>query len=286
MHTVIVGSGYTGSRVAACLPADTVSIITRSQPTLGDVDIQLRDFDSNEAEPIRLPDPCAVLYTVPPPTHGDDDPRLAGFLSRIDPAPARLVYLSTSGVYGDRGGNTVTEADAPTPLTPRARRRVAAESLLTDWCDAHGTALCVLRVPGIYGPGRLGLDRLRDSGEVLRDEESGPGNRIHVDDLTGCCIAALGGAAPGGIYNVGDGDYRSTTGFSRLLAQLAGLPEPQSISLAEAETRWSAMRLSFVRESRRVDVSRMHEVLGYTPRYADPADGIRASLADEADAEN
>ncbi len=281
MHTVIVGFGYTGRRVAERLPPGSVSVITRSKPSLPDADVQLVDLDDGQTDPINLPRPCAVLYTAPPPTQGEDDPRLARFLSRIDPPPARLVYLSTSGVYGDRGGDTVTEADAPTPMTPRSKRRVAAEGLLTDWCDAHETTLLILRVPGIYGPGRLGLDRLRDSGEVLRDEESGPGNRIHVDDLVGCCIAALTGDAPAGIYNVGDGDYRSTTGFSRLLAQIAGLGEPETISLAEAETRWSAMRLSFVRESRRVDTARMRDVLGYSPRYTDPADGIRASLAEE-----
>ncbi len=283
MHIVIAGSGYTGKRVATRLPAGTVSVITRSAVSLHGADVRLVDLDRGQTDPIRLPAPFALLYTVPPPTHGEDDPRLAGLLSRIDPAPLRLVYLSTSGVYGDRGGETVTEADAPNPTTPRAKRRVAAENRLTDWCEAHGTALLILRVPGIYGPGRLGLDRLRDSGEVLRDEDSGPGNRIHVDDLAGCCIAALTGDSPAGIYNVGDGDHRSTTAFSRLLADIAGLREPEAITLAEAETRWSAMRLSFVRESRRVDTSRMRDVLGYSPRYADPADGIRASLAEEED---
>lgn len=283
MHTVIAGSGYTGKRVAARLPAGTVSVVTRSAQSLPDVDVQLADLDHGKTDLISLPAPCALLYTVPPPTRGEDDPRLARFLSRIEPAPLRLVYLSTSGVYGDRRGETVTEADAPNPATPRAKRRIAAEALLTEWCTAHGTALLILRVPGIYGPGRLGLDRLRDSGEVLRDEDSGPGNRIHVDDLAGCCVTALTGDAPAGIYNMGDGDHRSTTEFSRLLAEIAGLPEPDAISLAEAESRWSAMRLSFARESRRVDTTRMREVLGYVPRYADPADGIRASLVEEND---
>ena len=281
MHTVIAGSGYTGKRVATRLPAGTVSVVTRSAQSLPGVDVRLADLDQSVTDPIELSEPYALLYTVPPPTQGEDDPRLARFLSRISPAPRRLVYLSTSGVYGDRDGASVTETDAPNPETPRAKRRVAAEGLLTEWCEAHQTALLILRVPGIYGPGRLGLDRLRDSGEVLRDEESGPGNRIHVDDLAGSCIAALTGEAPAGIYNVGDGDNRSTSAFSRLLAKTAGLPEPDAISLAEAETRWSAMRLSFVRESRRVDVTKMREVLGYSPRYANPEDGICESLAEE-----
>ncbi len=281
MQTVIAGSGYTGKRVAARLPPGSVSVVTRSAQSLPGIDVRLADLDQTLTDPINLPAPYALLYTVPPPTQGEDDPRLAGFLSRIDPAPQRLVYLSTSGVYGNRDGATVTETDVPNPETPRAKRRVAAEGLLAEWCKAHGTTLLILRVPGIYGPGRLGIDRLRDSGEVLRDAESGPGNRIHVDDLAGCCIAALTGDAPAGVYNVGDGDHRSTSAFSRLLAKVARLREPASISLAEAETRWSAMRLSFVRESRRVDVTKMRETLGYRPRFADPEDGIRASLAEE-----
>ena len=282
MHTVIAGTGYTGKRVARLLPPGTVSAISRSDASLPGVAVELVDFDETGAGRLEIPDTCALLYTVPPPTSGDDDPRLARFLERLSPAPARIVYLSTSGVYGDRRGNTVTEADGPTPATPRAGRRIAAEALLTRYGEQHGTAVFILRVPGIYGPGRMGLDRLRDSGEVLRDEDSGPANRIHVDDLAACCVVALTADAPAGIYNVGDGDHRSTSAFSRLLAELSGLPEPDAISLAEAETRWSAMRLSFVRESRRVDTTRMREVLGFSPRYADPADGIRASLAEEA----
>ena len=268
--------------MARLLPPGSVSAISRSDASLPDVPVQVVDFDETDPGRIEVPARCRLLYTVPPPTSGSDDPRLVRFLERLSPAPARIVYLSTSGVYGDRGGRTVTEADAPTPATPRAGRRIAAETLLTRYGEDQGTAVFILRVPGIYGPGRMGLDRLRDSGEVLRDEDSGPANRIHVDDLATCCAVALTADAPAGIYNVGDGDHRSTSAFSRLLAELAGLPAPESISLAEAETRWSAMRLSFVRESRRVDTTRMREVLGFSPRYADPADGIRASLAEEA----
>ena len=157
-----------------------------------------------------------------------------------------------------------------------------AESLLEDWCTSRNVDRVILRVSGIYGPGRLGIDRLERGAPVLRDEDSGPGNRIHVDDLVECCVAALRkNDAPPGVYNVADGDHRSSAAFSGAVARLAGLPEPPEITRAQAERTFSEMRLSFLNESRRIDTTKMREVLGVVPRYADPGDGIRASLEEE-----
>ena len=185
-------------------------------------------------------------------------------------------------MYGDRSGERVTEDDPVQPDSGRARRRVAAEAVANRYCREQGCALIVLRVPGIYGPGRLGLDRLAGAAEVLREEDSGPGNRIHVDDLVDCCLAALSDGAEPGIYNVGDGDHRSSGTFSRAVAEMAGLPTPRAITLTEAKAAWSSMRLSFARESRQVDTSKMRDVLGVMPRYPNALDGIRASLEEES----
>jgi nucleoside-diphosphate-sugar epimerase len=240
------------------------------------IEVHSMDFDG-DGPTIPLPERCGLLYTVPPPPEGDDDPRLERFLGRLDPFPTRFVYLSTTGVYGNRDGALVTENDEPRPETGRAGRRLAAERLLADTCGQR-SELFVLRVPGIYGPGRLGLGRYERGAEVLREEDSGPGNRIHVDDLVACCVSALTGDAPPGIYNVGDGDYRSAASFGKALCRIAGLPAPREIDIDEASRSWSTMRLSFIRESRRVDVTKMRELLGVEPVYADPEDGIRASL--------
>jgi nucleoside-diphosphate-sugar epimerase len=196
-------------------------------------------------------------------------------------APARLVYLSTTGIYGNRNGERVNETSEPHPESARAERRLAAERILAEWCIGRHTTALVLRVPGIYGPGRLGTDSIRASMPVLEEKDANPGNRIHVDDLATCCIAALSPDVRDGVYNVGDGDHRSGTWFTNEVARQAGLPPPPTISLAEARKTFSPMRLSFLRESRIVDTTKMREVLGVIPKYADAADGIAASLAEE-----
>ena len=272
---LVAGVGYTGRRLLAALPATTALGVSRTPGDDGVHDILHADFDQPVA---TLPSAACVIYTIPPARDADPDPRLANFLAALTHKPRRVVYFSTSGVYGDTGGNAVNEDAEPNPQTARARRRVAAESVLAEWCDAAGVELSILRVPGIYGPGRLGLERLREGRTWLRELESGPGNRIHVDDLVNCALAAADPERPAGIYNVGDGDVRSSTWFARTVADLAGLPSPGTVSLDEARTEWSEQRLSFALESRRLDLRRMYDRLRLAPRYPDATEGIRASL--------
>ena len=278
MHYVVAGVGYTGLRVWRRLPADR-RLGIRRPGTPGD----WLGFDGDESAPgtISCPEPHALLYTVPPTPYGDEDLRLERFLAALRTAPVRFVYLSTSGVYGDRGGAPTDETAAPAPSTDRARRRLHAEAAIAAWCDDRGVEPTVLRVPGIYGPGRLGLDRLRRREPVLREADANPGNRIHVDDLALACLAALQHDAPTGIYNVSDGDHRSSTAFSKDVAAQAGLPAPPEIPREEANRRFSAARRSFLNESRVLDTRKMRDVLGVTPRYADSTEGIAASLAEE-----
>jgi nucleoside-diphosphate-sugar epimerase len=134
----------------------------------------------------------------------------------------------------------------------------------------------VFRVPAIYGPHRLPLDRLRRGEPVLRPEDSGPGNRIHVDDLVAACQAALTRPVAG-LFNLVDGQPESMATFTTRVAILAGLPVPRQVSWAEAERVMSPGLLAFLRESRRVMTRRAMD-LGWTPRYGNPSDGIRASL--------
>ena len=271
MHVLIAGAGYTGRRVATQLAGVPVT-------ALRSADLDLDEPQAGRC--IDVPPDCRVLYTVPPDPRCDGDPRLARFLDLLSAAPARIVYLSTTGVYGDRGGDRVSESTRPAPGNARSERRLAAETLLAGWCRTRSTSLYILRVPAIYGPGRLGLDRLRAGTPVIEASEASPGNRIHVDDLAGGGARALTAGVPPGIYNVGDGDHRSSSAFARRVAELAGLPAPPEIPRKEAETSMSEMQRSFARESRIVDTTRMREVLGFTPAYADPSDGIRASLAE------
>ena len=273
MHTVLTGVGYTGRRILSMRPPGSVTGLSRS-PRPHDDSVLAFDLDTATRLPFVPGTPFGVIYTVPP--AGDPpDARLQRFLPMV--SPARFVYISTTGVYGDYGGQTVTETSALKPSNERSARRVAAEELLGEWAEARDCELTILRAPGIYGPGRLGVERIRSGVPVLDEDSSNPGNRIHVDDLARCCIAAL--SAPAGVYNVGDGDHRSSTAFTNEIARQLGLPEPPQITMAEARKLYSKERLSFLADSRVVDTRRMREVLGVQPLYADPADGIRASLS-------
>lgn len=268
MKYAVCGAGYTGRRILDLMPAGSTTSISRPAQDLDDPAVTL------PAMPARY----AMVYTVPPAPDSEDDTRLERLLSRLTELPARIVYLSTSGVYGDRQGDVVNEDMLPTPTTPRARRRLAAETQLNEWCAVHACDLLVLRVPGIYGPGRLGLDRIRAGAPVIEESVAAPGNRIHVDDLAACCVQALNPSSPPGIYNVGDGDHRSGSWFTKTAARLAGLNPPPEVSMADAEKTFSETRLSFLRESRVLDTTKMREVLRFTPRYEDAENGIRASL--------
>jgi len=275
VFTIVAGTGYTGHRVLERLPADEVAGASRS-PVETDRPFHRVDFDALDATDFDLPARYAVLYTCPP--GGDGDERLQQFLDRLLPAPKRFVYISTTGVYGDCDGAVVSEDTPVNPGSRMSRPRVEAEGLLASWSTRTDCDLVVLRVPGIYGPDRLGIDRIANGDANIRDADANPGNRIHVDDLARCCVAALSEAAPAGIYNVGDGDHRTSTWFTDEVARQAGLPEPRKISREEAEQEFSPMRLAFLASSRVVDTTKMREVLGVTPRYSNPEDGIAASL--------
>ena len=278
---VIVGTGYTGLRVLNAFPAGAALGINRSPIESTDRNVRVVDFDGSSEQKIDLPGSCTLLYTVPPSADSIEDRRLASFLSRIRSAPRRIVYLSTSGVYGDRQGAVAREVDPTNPSTDRARRRLDAEQKLKRWCGAANSELIVLRVPGIYGPGRLGLERLREGAPIICERDTGPGNRIHVDDLVLYCIAAMTENAPPGIYNVADGDHRSNYWFRRTVAVLAGLRLPPEISLREAKQAWSNRRVSFLTGSRQLDTRKLRDALDVQLRYENAEDGIRASLAEE-----
>ncbi len=273
--TIIVGAGYVGRRVLR----DHGSAFGLNRSSLdAELPAATFDLDTDAAMPVTLPESYAALYTVAPSAEAATDVRLEKLLQLLQPAPQRFVYISTTGVYGDHAGDLVTEETLPQPKSNRALLRIAAETTLRAWADEHSVDAVILRVPGIYGPGRLGIERIREGMAIIQESDANPGNRIHVDDLATCCIAALADDAPAGIYNIGDGDFRSPTWFSNEVARQSELAAPPVISWADAQSEFSEMRLSFLRESRRIDTRKMREVLGVIPRYSNPEDGIRASL--------
>jgi nucleoside-diphosphate-sugar epimerase len=289
---LIVGCGYTGLRLARRLqPRWHVSATARSDDAAASlaaagISVVRTDLDAPlEPGPLaQVADGVAIAYLAPPPDTGATDPRLENLLAALGPArPSVLLYMSTTGVYGDTRGEAVTEDSPLAASNDRSRRRVAAETAVRSWCGARGLRCVVLRVPGIYGPGRLPLDRLQRGEPALRPEDAGPGNRIHVDDLVSACVAALERPVSGA-FNVSDGNPATTTEFLQLTAAIAGLAQPPLVALADAPGRISAGMLAFLRESRRVDNRRMREELGVELRYDQLDDGIAASLTEMQEA--
>lgn len=278
MKYIVVGVGYTGRRVLSLLPAEHASGISRSASPNCDRTVVTLDLDRRAAESISFPDHYTLLYTVAPDSDADEDPRLSRMLDLLAPAPARIVYMSSSGVYGDCSGRLIDENQPANPGNQRAQRRLHAEEKLQRWCSAENARLITLRVAGIYGPGRLGRKRILAGEPVIAESEAHPGNRIHVDDLARCCVAAMTTDAASGIYNISDGDHRSPGSFSQAVAELAGLRPPPQIALSEALATFSSTRLSFLRESRRLDNSKMLAELNPALRYASTEAGICASL--------
>lgn len=282
---LIAGCGYTGTRLARRrLDADPVLALVRGAASaaalLGQgIPAVAVDFDADAPLPALPSDLGAVVYLAPPAGGGTEDLRLARFLQALGPArPQVFVYFSTTGVYGDTRGAAVDEDSPLAPQEDRSKQRWDAERQVMAWCVARSIRWVVFRVPAIYGPHRLPLDRLREGEPVLREEDSGPGNRIHVDDLVAACLASL--VRPvAGAFNLTDGAPDSMAAFTLRVAAQAGLPMPRRVSWAEAQTLLSPGLLAFLRESRRVMSHRTQE-LGWTPGYGNPDDGIRASLVE------
>jgi nucleoside-diphosphate-sugar epimerase len=279
MRSIVAGTGYTGARIVEAL-ANSVGI-NRQAPA--GIDVQnffVRDLDQDSVAPIVLNEPGAMIYSIPPAANPASATRLERLLDAIEPTLGRTVYLSTTGVYGDQQGRLTDETTALSPANERAKHRLADEQRLFEYGEEKNCDIVILRVPGIYGPNRLGIDRIRSGTVFIEESDAHPGNRIHVEDLVRCCIAAIKPTTPAGIYNVGDGDHRSSTAFATTVAELSGLQPPKTVSRAIAIDTFSELRLSFLRESRTLDTTKMRKFL-CEPHYSNPEDGIEASLAED-----
>lgn len=235
-------------------------------------------FDLDRPDSLSLAAAQALLHCVPPPDQGATDTRTAHLLASLEKArilPARIVYVSTSGVYGDCAGARVDETRPPAPQSERARRRVHAETQLVQWAGQRGVELVVLRAPGIYAAERLPLERLRAGTPVLRAEDDVYTNHIHADDLAAIVCRALDEDAPAGVYNASDDTEMKMGEWFDLLADVHALPRPPRISKELAPGRVPAALLSFMQESRRLDNTRLKRVLGIRLRYPTVHQGLR-----------
>ncbi|MBB6092785.1 nucleoside-diphosphate-sugar epimerase [Povalibacter uvarum] len=288
-HSLIVGCGYVGERLARKLSAvHDITAVVRSSDRAAELNAAGIATVAVDLDRVRLGawipeklEQAAIFYLAPPPPAGESDLRLDRFLQLATVPPRAFVYMSTTGVYGDTDGAPVDESSLIQPLTDRARRRVSAEEMTRVWCTERRVRRIVLRVPGIYGPGRLPLERLRKREPTLHPDDAGISNRIHVDDLVAACVAAALNTEARGVYNITDGNSCSATDFLDRVSALAGLPQAPRVSMDEAQLTFSPERLSFLHESRRVSNERMLKHLGVQLRYGNIDEGIRQSLEEE-----
>jgi len=239
----------------------------------------LRVFDREHP----LTDPCALLdgathllSSVPPDEAGD--PVLDIHAEEI--AAARGLrwsgYLSTTGLYGDRGGGWVDEHAPLQPTGDRGRRRVAAEARWLDLHRQHGAPVHVFRLAGIYGPGRSALDTVR-SGRAQRIVKPGQVfSRIHVADIVQVLRASMANPRPGAVYNLCDDDPAPPADVIAFACDLLGVPPPPPLAIERAGL--SDMALSFYADNKRVSNRRIKEELGVTLLYPGYRDGLRALL--------
>jgi len=277
------GLGYTAGVLARTLTADRWPVVgTRRASDPGAAaseGVELLPFDRAHPLPdvrARLAEATHILSSVPPDERGD--PVLEVHAGDI--AAARnlrwIGYLSTTGVYGDRGGGWVDETASLLPTGERGRRRVAAENQWLDlWCR-HGAPVHVFRLAGIYGPGRNALDAVR-AGTARRIVKPGQVfSRIHVADIARVLGASMAKPRPGAIYNVCDDDPAPPGDVIAFACELLGVAPPPEVATEQAGL--SEMAVSFYADNKRVSNRRIKEELGVRLLYPSYRDGLAALL--------
>ena len=222
-----------------------------------------------------------VVHLAPPQSAGLLDRRTRN-LAAILPERARLVYVSTSGVYGDCGGATVAETRPVAPANARAKRRVDAEQVLRGWNARRQGRLAILRVPGIYAQDRLPLKRLHEGTPALAAGDDVYTNHIHADDLARIIERALWRGKPGRVYHASDNSELKMADYFDAVADAFALPRPPRLPRAQLQQVVTPMLLSFMSESRRMDNTRIRRELGVRLRYRRVADALRAMAASGA----
>lgn len=285
---IIVGNGYVGSRVAKIWSqTNPVTIVSRSDTNIpADLDWSFaqRDLDTNSADSLPNTADSILYYFVPPPRQGIHDPHIQNLLQSIDPAqlPKKLIFISTTGVYGDNHGDWVTEQTPPAPQFPRAHRRLHGETTLQYWAVAHGISWTILRLPAIYGPGKIPLEAVKSARPVICREHSPWVNRIYIDDLVSFCVAAGKKSEVEGIFNISDGNPALMTDYFFKIADVFGYARPPAITLNQAREEFSEGMLSYLLESRRIKADAAIKAFAVSLQYPDLDAGLAACSLDQS----
>ena len=285
-RVLLIGCGDVGLRVASRLRGRVRLLALTSSP---DRVPALRErglavLQGNLDEPASIARLAGlatrVVHLAPPPGEGEADPRTAALLRalRLRVPPASLVYGSTTGVYGDCGGDKISESRPVAPRTSRARRRVDAERAVRFFGRSASVRATILRIPGIYAPDREGgtpRERLQRGTPVLRSEDDVFTNHIHANDLALALVAALWRGRPQRVVNAVDDTELKMGDWFDLAADFYGLPRPPRVSREEARQALPPTLLSFMSESRRLGNERLKRELRVRLRYPTVVQGLR-----------
>ena len=237
------------------------------------------DLD-RDARPEEVDPPGAIwVYLAPPAREGREDTRVARWLAGTH-RPSGIVYVSTTGVYGDQRGGWVDESTPTKPAHDRGRRRLDAERRFEAFARQQHTPLTVLRVTGIYACDRLPIDKIRRGAPVPAGPEAPWSNRIHAEDLADILALLVerieNGAPSSGTFNVSDNHPTPVNVIYRQTAAHFGLPQPPEEPLEAVLAQASPMAREFLSDSRRIDASAIQRFLDWQPRYP----RLAAALAD------
>ncbi len=278
---LIIGSGYIARRTISLLTGHyRIYALVRNEahkadlcslgvtPVTGDLD--------DRTNLSRIAGLADVVLHLAPPNAGECDTRTRHLLAALSKSvlPGQLIYISTSGVYGDCRGSRVDETHLLNPQSARARRRVDAELQIRKWAARNGVKASILRVPGIYAEDRMPLDRLRISMPSIVAEEDSYSNHIHADDLVRIIIAALHLGRPNRIYHASDDSRMKMGDYLDAVADAYHLRHPPRITRAEAQRILPDSLLSFLNESRCLSNERMKQELKIKLIYPTVTDSL------------
>ncbi len=272
---VVAGAGYTGRRLLHALEGRSERIIAVSQSTRVEIprleSVRI-DLDRDLPDRIDAGENSLVCYLIPPAVEGNPESRFQRFADDVMVnSPRRFLLISTTGVYGDCQGEWVDETRPLNPESDRARRRVEVEEYCISWAKEQNVSLAIFRVAGIYGPGRVPVERLRKGFALPEDSPGGFSNRIHVDDLVRACTAGLLGSGIG-VFNVSDGHPTRYREYFTLVAQIWGLPEAADGD--DSGDSISPVMRSYLRESRKIDNRKLLETFSIDLKFPHPAQGL------------
>lgn len=283
----IAGCGYIGERIARLyLEAGAeVTCMVRSPENAARLESTgLSTIVSTLDNPALAQSPKladkVLIYLVPPPGGGIADSRARNFIAQIPKTdkPTKIIYMSATSVYSGTDGDIVSEESLTVPDSAMGKRRLDAEAAFREYGSAGNIPVVILRVSGIYGPGRLPLMQISHGQPLLHEDESGPSNRIHADDLTAVCIAAVENGLDGDIFNVSDGHPCSMTSYFNACADALGFQRQPQVTMSEARDVMTPLMFSYVSQSRIVDNRKMLDKLKVKLLYPSFVEGLAASV--------